>query len=132
MINTIQNETNADLDATVCKRGHVGQWAMRKNGTKACKVCLGYAQAKFRESNRNVTGKPESAKMRKVDRLVTHGAEELAHLETQLRAMLAELEDAKAIISELANLGSDLVDAKATIAKASKVSQALKLLDGLE
>jgi hypothetical protein len=53
-------------------------------------------------------------------------------METQLRAMLSDLEDAKKLISEIAMPDYELAEAKAIIAKANKARRALELLDGLE
>lgn len=129
---TTENETTKDLSTIVCKRGHVGDRYIRKDGSNACRVCLKYAQLKFRETHKSEGGTSVAVMANKVNRLLTHGPSELAHLETQLRAMLVEIENAKKLISEIEMPSDELAEAKAIIAKANKARQALKLLDGLE
>jgi len=129
---TTKNENTVDLSTVSCKRGHTGKWAIRKDGSKACRVCMSYAQLKFRETHKGEDGKTVLVKANKITRLLTHGPSELAQLENQLRSMLADVEDAKKLISELSMPDSELAEAKAIIANAKKARRALELLDGLE
>lgn len=129
---TTQNENTADLSTITCKRGHVGDRYIRKDGSNACRVCLKYAQIKFREAHKGEGKNSVAIKVNKINRLLTYGPSELAHLEKQLRSMLADLETAKALISEISIPDYELAEAKAIIAKANKARRALELLDGLE
>lgn len=129
---TTQNENIEDLSTITCKRGHVGDRYIRKDGSNACRVCLKYAQIKFRETHKAEGSTSVAIKVNKINRLLTYGPSELAHLETQIRSMLADLEDAKKLISEISMPDYELAEAKVIIAKANKARQALKLLDGLE
>lgn len=73
--------STADLATKTCKRGHTGQYYLRKDGSSACKGCTRLSVARYR-------GVDEA----KVQKLREDSAERLSELETRITKLRLELE----------------------------------------
>ena len=73
--------TTADLATKTCKRGHTGQYVMRKGGSSACKTCTRSSMLRHR-------GVDEA----KLAKLRESSEERLAELTTTIAKLRLELE----------------------------------------
>jgi hypothetical protein len=73
--------STADLASKTCKRGHTGQYVMRKGGSSACKACVRSSMLRYR-------GVEEA----KLGRLKEASTQRLAELTTTIAKLRLELE----------------------------------------
>lgn len=73
--------TTADLASKICKRGHTGQYVLRKNGSSACSACLRSSMLRYR-------GVEEA----KLERLKEASTQRLAELDSTIAKLRLELE----------------------------------------
>jgi hypothetical protein len=73
--------STADLASKTCKRGHTGQYVMRKGGSSACSACARSSMLRYR-------GVEEA----KLERLKEASTQRLVELDTTIAKLKLELE----------------------------------------
>ncbi len=74
--------STADLATKVCKRGHIGDYILRSNGSSACKSCVRISVVRYNRGTNEI----------KRERLIEDSQERLTDLEKRIQGLKVELE----------------------------------------